>query len=228
MSMPIDTKTYRLSCHCQENVFELSLPLPSPSLGHGTPFDDNGVCDCSHCVKRRVVWYFVPRTAVKVIRGGESHLKEYRFGAKRDAHKVGGDEVQADPIPVLRDLWDLFTWDVYRCRGWRGRGQCESTWKAAVDSDQLRTVRNRDFDLWALPLTQYSGINRDPPYSPPTLPQGADAYLARRAQHYNYPTKVYIGSCHCKAVTFGVLCKPLEDVLIMDCSCSMCLGVSGR
>jgi len=69
---------------------------------------------------------------------------------------------------------------------------------------------------------------RDPPYSPQTLLQGAEAYLTERAKHYDYRTQVYTGSCPCQAVTFEVVCKPLEEVLVMDCSCSLCTGVSSH
>lgn len=92
---------------------------------------------------------------------------------------------------------------------------------------QLRAIRNPDFDLWQLPLKQYSGADRDPPYEPPQIPAGAEAYLAERAKHYQYETKVYVGGCHCKAVTFAVLHKPLEEVELVDCACSICTGVSG-
>lgn len=95
-----------------------------------------------------------------------------------------------------------------------------------VAHEQLRAIRDKDFNLWSLPLTRYSGFSRDPPYCLPSLPDGAEEYLAERAKHYDYFTKVYTGSCHCQAVRFGVVCKPLEEVLIIDCSCSMCLGVS--
>ena len=77
-------------------------------------------------------------------------------------------------------------------------------------------------------MTQYSGINRKPPYSDPSPPEGAEIYLADRAKHYDYPTEVYVGSCHCQAVTFAVLSKPITEVLVIDCSCSLCLGVNLR
>jgi hypothetical protein len=54
---------------------------------------------------------------------------------------------------------------------------------------------------------------------------GAAEYLTERAKDYEYETKTYVGSCHCKAVTFAVRCKPLEEVGLTDCDCSICLGV---
>lgn len=57
------------------------------------------------------------------------------------------------------------------------------------------------------------------------MPAGAEEYLAKRAEHYSYPTKTYVGSCHCQAVSYAVLCKPIEEVLLMDCACSICRGV---
>jgi hypothetical protein len=70
------TKSYILSCHCQKNIVELTLPLPIPAPDHGTPFTDNGVCDCSHCLKRRVVWFFAPPGSVKVLKGGAADGSE--------------------------------------------------------------------------------------------------------------------------------------------------------
>ena len=87
MSEPPQTKTYYLSCHCQRHALSLTIPIPTPSSPASSPFQDNIVCDCSHCIKRRFVSFSVPSETVKVIRGGDD-LGHYQFGAKQTNHWV--------------------------------------------------------------------------------------------------------------------------------------------
>jgi hypothetical protein len=90
--MASPANVYHLTCHCQAHVLRLTLP-------EGAKFDDNGVCDCSHCLKRRIVWYSAPAGSLEIVRGcgkdGTEELNEYRFGAKNAGHKVGS------PVPQL-------------------------------------------------------------------------------------------------------------------------------
>jgi len=82
--MADQTATYYLACHCQAHILQLTLPLDDL-------FSDNGVCDCSHCLKRRIVWGKAPKGSLKVMKGVGSDdikLQEYRFGTKSFAHQV--------------------------------------------------------------------------------------------------------------------------------------------
>ena len=85
-TMSLSSKTYHIACHCQEHVLTLTLPSEFD-------FTDNGVCDCSHCLKRRIVWGVAPKGTLEVVRGvgkdGAAELAEYRFGEKNARHKVG-------------------------------------------------------------------------------------------------------------------------------------------
>jgi len=45
----------------------LQLTLPTESLFNDT--FDNSVCDCSHCLKRRIVWNQALKGSLKVIKG---------------------------------------------------------------------------------------------------------------------------------------------------------------
>ena len=79
------SSTYHLACHCQTHVLRLTLP-PDQTL------DTMGVCDCSHCLKRRIVWAMIPGKYVEVVRGVDEGLLEYRFGKKAGCHQVRCDE----------------------------------------------------------------------------------------------------------------------------------------
>lgn len=71
-------------------------------------------------------------------------------------------------------------------------------------------------------------MDRKPEYTWPKLDDvpGAKDYLEQRAKEFDYPTEIYVGSCHCQAIKFAVLSKPLDEVRLDDCGCSICLGVS--
>lgn len=78
------TKTYHISCHCQSHILAYTA---DPE----TAFAGNGVCDCSHCLKRRTVWIFAPSGTLEVIKGvgkDGDELKGYMFGAKQSEHQV--------------------------------------------------------------------------------------------------------------------------------------------
>jgi hypothetical protein len=75
-----DTKQYILACHCQSQIYLLNLP-------HGVLEEKGVVCDCSFCLKRRVVWAFVPGKSMVLHKDGEG-LEDYKFGSKTANHKV--------------------------------------------------------------------------------------------------------------------------------------------
>lgn len=55
--------------------------------------------------------------------------------------------------------------------------------------------------------------------------------LIAKSKEMGGQTEIYTGSCHCQAVKFAVVCKPLHsaaDETIVDCACSICLGVSSH
>jgi hypothetical protein len=78
------TAVYHIACHCQTHVLQLTLPTEDL-------FSDNGVCDCSHCLKRRIVWGPAPKGSLKVLKGVGTNgvnLQSYIFGEKAYAHQV--------------------------------------------------------------------------------------------------------------------------------------------
>ncbi|KAK8849369.1 hypothetical protein IAR55_004701 [Kwoniella newhampshirensis] len=199
---PTPTAIYHIACHCQDNVLKLTLPI-NPETGAPLAFDEGGVCDCSHCLKRRIVWAFAPKGSMTIVRGmgkdGAAPTQEYRFGAKSFSHHFCG-----------------------RCGTYLPSNPKE-------DSEMgfnLRAIRDQNFDMWKIPLKLYSGINRPPPYQPVTLSDlpGAEQYLTELNQDDSKSTKIYVGSCHCQAIKFATRAEPLEKVGITDCSCSICVG----
>lgn len=81
--------TYHISCHCQAHILKYTVPE-----GEEPGFKGNGVCDCSHCFKRRTVWVFAPKGSLEVVKGVDG-LQEYRFGSKKSGHQVS--HVSLDP-----------------------------------------------------------------------------------------------------------------------------------
>ncbi len=75
--------------------------------------------------------------------------------------------------------------------------------------------------------TSFSGIERPPSYKPVSLDDipGAADYLTKRAEDIDFPTEIYVGSCHCQAIKFACLDKPLKEAKLDDCACSICTGV---
>lgn len=94
-------ETYHVACHCQSHVLRYTVPADEA-------FTDNGVCDCSHCLKRRAVWILAPSGALEVVRGvngtgeGGKKLSGYSFGAKQSVHQVSDPSPVAAPCYVLR------------------------------------------------------------------------------------------------------------------------------
>ncbi|WWD19979.1 hypothetical protein CI109_104452 [Kwoniella shandongensis] len=195
-------KTYHISCHCQAHVLRLDIPNDTDTP---SPFDQGGVCDCSHCLKNRIVWGFAPPGTVSIVRGlgkdGAANLQEYRFGSKSYGHSFCG-------VCGTHVLGNAFDGD------------------NKVTSFNFRAIRDTDFDLWKLPLVLYSGLDREPAYKAITLSDipNAEAYLSKLQKDETKPTKIYVGSCHCQAIMFAVRCQPLEEVHLCDCACSICLG----
>ena len=89
--MTNQTAVYHLACHCQTHILQLTLPtvdLFNDTFG-------NGVCDCSHCLKRRIVWGQAPKNSLKVIKGvgmNGVNLQTYVFGKGAYTHQVSSPQ----------------------------------------------------------------------------------------------------------------------------------------
>ncbi|MCJ1457697.1 hypothetical protein MMC28_008066 [Mycoblastus sanguinarius] len=77
----------------------------------------------------------------------------------------------------------------------------------------VRALEDVDFDQ--LEITSYDGATLEPAYNPPNGPRsilGSD----------HATTQIYGASCHCGKVTFEVTSKPLQDIEVTQCNCSIC------
>jgi len=76
----------------------------------------------------------------------------------------------------------------------------------------VRTLK--DIDLEDLELEKINGADREPAYLPPEgvdIPEDKDSDL-----------RGYTGNCHCGAVRYHLKSKPLSDIKVMSCNCSLC------
>ena len=72
-------------------------------------------------------------------------------------------------------------------------------------------------DVWGLQTYPVDGLAIGEPYSPPTPPK-----------HDLVPAegeKIYTGNCHCGKVKLAVKTKPLTDIRVARCNCSICIRV---
>jgi len=77
----------------------------------------------------------------------------------------------------------------------------------------VRVFNNTDFE--AIPKEETrNGASRDPRYQPPKAPFMLD--------DPHSDLKVYSGNCHCGKVRYSVKTKPLTEVKVMSCNCSLC------
>jgi hypothetical protein len=67
--------TYQGSCHCGRTRFEVQGEI-------GTVID----CNCSHCSRKGVLWWFVPRQAM-TLKTDETELSSYFFNKHVIQHK---------------------------------------------------------------------------------------------------------------------------------------------
>jgi hypothetical protein len=100
MSLKSDTKTYHLSCHCQTHVVALDLTTDKP-------FPENGVCNCSHCFKRRIVFATAPEGSARIVKGfgkdGADELGVYKFGTMQYGQYVSDSRDTRGGEGELRD-----------------------------------------------------------------------------------------------------------------------------
>jgi hypothetical protein len=75
----------------------------------------------------------------------------------------------------------------------------------------------KDVDLEALEVEKFNGGDLKPKYQPPEL--------ATWKGEVEEGLTTYGGSCHCAAVTYAVKTKPLNELKVMYCNCSLCSRV---
>ncbi|KAH8821937.1 Mss4-like protein [Xylogone sp. PMI_703] len=76
-----------------------------------------------------------------------------------------------------------------------------------------RAINGINFD--SLSLSSYKGSEVEPAYTTPEVP-------GYRADTVDGELRQYAGSCHCGAVRYTLMNKPITDEKIISCNCSMC------
>ena len=80
---------------------------------------------------------------------------------------------------------------------------------------QARTFR--DIDIGTVKIEKGDGRAEGAPYQPPE----PSSQNIKPADGF----KVYDGNCHCQAIIYTVETKPLTDIKVMSCNCSLCSRV---
>lgn len=75
----------------------------------------------------------------------------------------------------------------------------------------------RDVDFEKLEDEPFPGKNLKSSYVPPTFPAHGEVEAGKR---------IYNGHCHCGAVTIAVKFKPVGEMEVLSCNCSLCSRVS--
>jgi len=75
----------------------------------------------------------------------------------------------------------------------------------------------RDIKLEELDTETFEGADIKSSYTPPTFPAHGEVEEGKR---------IYDGNCHCGTVTFSVKWKPVEEIEVLSCNCSLCSRVS--
>jgi hypothetical protein len=84
-----------------------------------------------------------------------------------------------------------------------------------VHVTQVRSLMN--IDLASLEVEPFKGADLDPPYQPPKPSHGP--------RDGEDGLKIYDGNCHCGVVSYTVQSKPLSDIGVLSCNCSLCSRV---
>ncbi|MCJ1476432.1 hypothetical protein MMC13_005098 [Lambiella insularis] len=150
-------------------------------------------CNCTICSRKGYLWLYPDPAAFQIERGDRT-LTEYQFGNKAFTHKF----CPTCGIPVMAVM--------------------NSSGVVAVN---VRTLR--DFDVWAIdpypnPTPAYDGAALPSPYEVPTY-TGPDI----RTEKEKGELKLYTGGCHCGAVTLAVKSAPIEEILVNEDDCSICI-----
>ncbi|KAJ7030590.1 Mss4-like protein [Mycena alexandri] len=211
-----ESTTYEGNCHCGAIKFSVVLPPLYPTgLGTGTPLYE---CACSICTKKGYLFVTPRKSALTLTKGagtdglGGGVLKEYVFGTGKWGHRFCG--TCGTPFGIVNISTDA-----------------ESDAVVALNARMLRGV-----DLWGLEVQEapwsQAAQTAMGPYVPPVFPGPKEL----QATPLEEGEKIYTGSCHCGAVTFGLRSPwaledkgpaDLENNQVEECDCSTCIRFAG-
>jgi hypothetical protein len=80
----------------------------------------------------------------------------------------------------------------------------------------------KDIDIDSLKLKSMGGSVYGAAYQQPSFPSEDEL---EKVLNVEEGLKIYNGNCHCKAVTYSVVTKPVEEQEVLSCNCSLCSKV---
>lgn len=227
-------RTYRGNCHCKAFVYQVQLPELTSAVE----------CNCSICYKKGYLWTFVDTKKIEVVKGSDASLSRYSFGSQRLEHKVWSIDALESRIPLIRRQFcptcatPLMAEQVRDGTTALNVSQFYAalqSWVFADSSSDTSYVpcRISMYGLWT--------NNRKRRWSRPVRDTNADHGCSHDGDATGevHPAPVhqgplpatstdhqlYIGACHCGALTVAFMSKPLDetsDVAPAECNCSIC------
>ncbi|KAH7317728.1 Mss4-like protein [Rhexocercosporidium sp. MPI-PUGE-AT-0058] len=153
------------------------------------------VCDCSYCYRKACEWVF-PASNLQ-IQSGENELSTYQFGKKELIHSFCpkcGNTIIAKHLPS----------------GTEG-----------INARLLQSV-----DLNPLEKSKYkegpSGEEYGSKYTPPSTYPAPSTVKNNETSVEGAELETFNGNCHCGAVAYTLISKPLNERMIISCNCSLC------
>ncbi|KAL2065497.1 hypothetical protein VTL71DRAFT_3167 [Oculimacula yallundae] len=153
------------------------------------------VCDCSYCYRKGTPWVF-PAGDLK-IQSGENELSTYQFGKKELLHSFCpkcGNTMIAKHLP------------------------------SGIQGINARLLQSVDLNLLAKIKYEEgpSGETYGSKYTPPSTYPVPSAAKNIETSVEGVKLETFNGNCHCGAVAYTLVSKPLNERKIISCNCSLC------
>ncbi|KAG4443307.1 hypothetical protein IFR05_001251 [Cadophora sp. M221] len=153
------------------------------------------VCDCSYCYRKACHWVF-PALNLQ-IQNGENELSTYQFGKKEMIHSFCpkcGNTIMAKHLPS-------------------GQEGINARLLQSVDSNLLEKTKYEEGP---------SGAEHGSKYTPPSTYPAPATFKNVETSIEVTKLETFNGNCHCRAVAYTLISKPLNERTIVSCNCSLC------
>ncbi|KAI2629444.1 glutathione-dependent formaldehyde-activating enzyme [Xylaria nigripes] len=154
-------------------------------------------CNCSSCYKRAAIWVFPDNNDIKYVKGDPATLTGYSFNQNKYIHSfcpTCGVSVQVS-----------------------GNKTPPRPGKLPETGINVRTLQHGQVDVWKLDVKRFNGRALPPAYNAPKFTGSQPTGDVEAG-------KLYIGGCHCGAVTLAMKAKPIskDSQGPTECNCSIC------